>query len=861
MEYAVEDARILLVEDEGIVALDMRNRLTAMGFRIVGIAASGEDAISIASSEKPDLILMDIKLQGDLDGLDAADRIHDFADVPIIFVTAFADETTLRRAKGTDAFGYILKPFQEREVFIAIEMALSKHRLERELRLSREWLKGTVNAISDSIIAVDSSDDIVFMNEAALRLLDIEEARYVGKSVAAFCSFETSEALTSLANAHYGTRAFEAASNDNAWVFLSTTEKRVPVELRRTEIIGVRGSIEGRVLCIREIADIIAAEATRSRLSAIVASSRDAIFSFTPELRIVSWNFGAELLYGFTGPEMIGRPLHPLFDGEKELERFKEIVDLVQSGRDVGNFETVRKCRSGKNIVVAVSLSRIPNVEGKNGEIACIERDISAMKEYEASLILAKSNAEEASKAKAQFLSNMSHELRTPLNSILGMIDLVREQAATSEEQKEFLDIAFQSAENLLSMINAILDFSKIEAGKMRLEPTVFDPVSTLEACLVDSSLQARRKGLNLYFRADPSIPESVRGDARWFKQIIDNLVSNAVKFTEAGSVSVDLSAEKASDGASALVALKVSDTGIGISADKMSAIWEGFTQLDGSSTRAYGGTGLGLSIVKSLVELMGGSVDASSVQGSGSVFRVLVPMEIVGEPKKGSPIKSGISVAMVSLRREERSILTELLESWGCRVEVIEDLSATTGFPQSRDDGPDFIVMDEKELERFFASSMPRTRAASLIVLSSLDSRRDSRTADYPAAVRFLDRPIRRSALIAALTNAPAEAGKGSRGFEPIEGPVHPEPVLTDAVVACLERFRSELDTIGHSPGPRLESAALRCRSELDTLHAAELSRVMFKITLACRRDDALSVNNLLAMIDGLLEPISKKE
>ena len=889
MENVDNKAKILVVEDESIVALDMQSRLAALGYDVVGIAASGEEAIDLVKRTAPELILMDIKLQGDMDGVDAAEAIHKTADIPVIFVTAFADERTLSRAKVTHAFGYILKPFQEREVLISIEMALYKHRLEHDLRVSREWLNGTIHAISDGIVALDQDDRIIFMNNAAELLLGVSDSRARGAAIEEFCSFVPNKMLSGLNSNPDGVEGIAGLVDRNCrWLMMTTRSSKLPVELIRTTIRGSNSENAGHVLSIRDISETIAAVAAKSRLAAIVSNSYDAILSIDPSATIVSWNLGAERIYGFTEAEMIGKSVQDLAADSAGRERFRESVDLVLSGKDAVSFETLRRSRSGKYISIAMSLSPMRDAEGNVVEIACIERDVSAEKDYEESLILAKRNAEESSRVKSEFLSNMSHELRTPLNSIMGMIDLSRD-LSVSDEQREYLDIARQSAENLLFLINSILDFSKIEAGKMRIQSVPFDLVEAVEDCMEELSVQAHRKGLSLLFRAQPEIPKKVEGDPRRFKQIVTNLLSNSIKFTEVGGVRVDLRFDTDDGGGEfKRFMLSVKDSGIGIDSERQVSIWETFTQLDGSSTRAYGGTGLGLSIVKSLTELMGGAVSVESDLGVGSTFVASIPLRIVEDGVGRSPVadlsRRDLSVAIAVSDEEERSVLAELLSSWGCQVELLGDFADILKELSSEPSGNRRVfIVDEKLQERrnLFTRAENADRGAlfidTLIVLSNIGAKDEQGWRALSDSVRFLFKPIRRSALLDCLLASekgePSAPGSPSpynsvrSGSENNDGEIGREQsaareqriraeIASDgSVVPSLERFLQEADAVGQLPGERLESAAARCRRELDSTHTTILPQYLFKVMLACRRGDTDAVADELSRIRAAIE------
>jgi PAS domain S-box-containing protein len=264
-------------------------------------------------------------------------------------------------------------------------------------------------------------------------------------------------------------------------------------------------------------------------------------------------------------------------------------------------------------------VSAIPSPDGKSTAICMTARDITARKLAEEELRRTSEAAESASRAKSEFLANISHEIRTPMNGILGLTDLMLDTSVTSE-QKEYLEMIKVSGDSLMELLNAILDLSKIEAGKLDLEPIEFSLPTRLAETLKMMQFRAKQKGLELHWHSGPDVPESVVGDPTRLRQVLVNLVGNAIKFTERGRIVVDVQTQEISQ-ESVELHFSVQDSGIGIPNDKQKMIFEAFTQADSSTTRKYGGTGLGLSITSRLVELMGGKIWVESVPGHGSTF------------------------------------------------------------------------------------------------------------------------------------------------------------------------------------------------------------------------------------------------
>lgn len=285
----------------------------------------------------------------------------------------------------------------------------------------------------------------------------------------------------------------------------------------------------------------------------------------------------------------------------------------------------------------------------------------------------AKEAAEAASRAKSEFLANVSHEVRTPMNGIIGMTELAL-QTELSREQREYLETVRSSADALLTVINDLLDFSKIEAGKLELQPVPFDCRSVVSEVIRSLAPKAHEKGLELAYRVDPRVPANLRGDALRLRQILLNLIGNAIKFTERGEVVVRIGVADGGGDGERWIRFSVQDTGVGIPADKREVIFEAFAQADGSTTRRFAGTGLGLTISSQLVEAMGGSIEVESVEGEGSTFTILLPLELGdGERVSTNPhlALGPRRVLVVDDNDASREILVDVLESWGipCRA------------------------------------------------------------------------------------------------------------------------------------------------------------------------------------------------
>ena len=351
-------------------------------------------------------------------------------------------------------------------------------------------------------------------------------------------------------------------------------------------------------------------------LSHAIMSINDSIYITDLEGKIVFVNKAFCHTYGYTESEILEQNSDILFENQVLNTYIKNIIlRKIESG---WQGEIYNKKKDGEEFPVTLSMSAIKE-QGKIIALACIAHDITQHKQAEKELKDAIETAKMASRMKSEFVATMSHEIRTPMNGVIGMIDLVLDTILNGE-QRDCLMMAKFAASTMLMLINDILDFSKIESGKLDIESIVFSLHNTIQKSINLLKLKAKEKNLDLLLDIPENIPEFLIGDPERLKQIIMNIVNNAIKFTDKGYVSLKLDLDE-KDEDEVLIHFSIKDTGIGIPKDSINNIFEVFTQADGSITRKYGGAGLGLSIAKSLVEMMKGYIWAESEVGKGSNF------------------------------------------------------------------------------------------------------------------------------------------------------------------------------------------------------------------------------------------------
>ena len=473
--------------------------------------------------------------------------------------------------------------------------------------------------------------------------------------------------------------------------------------------------------------------------------------------RYVRLNKAFELFFQISREELLGHTLNDLLPPEDASLHTEKDAELF-ADKGMQSYEASVHSRDGliHDTVYrkAVLTRRDGSVSGLLGVIV----DITERKRAEIEVLRAKEAAEAASRAKSDFLANMSHEIRTPMNGVIGMTDLALETALTAE-QREYLTIAKSSAESLLTIINDILDFSKIEAGKLLVEEISFDLYRLIAEVLKPLALRAHEKGIELLSEVLHDVPRYVRGDPSRIRQVLVNLVGNAIKFTNDGEIALRTELLQLQDG-HAIVHFTVRDTGIGIAPDKQDLIFDAFSQEDTSTTRKYGGTGLGLSICRRLVELMGGRIWLHSQMGEGSTFHFSVQLELSEQATsaQGSQINLvGRRILVVDDNATNRRILCSMLSLLKTIPRAVDSAHAALALMEEGSTDFDCILLDAQMPEMDGYELARRLHATykylpPMLMLSSGALRGDAQRCQEAGIAGFFSKPISLDELQAAL-------------------------------------------------------------------------------------------------------------
>ncbi|MGN6134488.1 MAG: ATP-binding protein [Aureliella sp.] len=589
------------------------------------------------------------------------------------------------------------------------------------------------------------------------------------------------------------------------------------MQVRKAPLRDANGAITGVQGIFWDVTEALSGRKQLQRIEswahALIQAALDAVLIVDVEGRVLEANPAVETILGYHHHHDSQHP--PLGDimrtgenvagwSDDSSDGGPPIDGEWSAGTELGQLNRLLKQATGRRIEVRLrrpddtwfeaEISAHPLVVENSSGWAIFIRDITGRKRSVAELQAAKEAAERANLAKSEFVANVSHELRTPLTGIVGLHELL-ERSELDDQQREYLALARTSSDNLLSLIDALLDFSKIEAQRLELESEVFDLIQCIESAAGSLAARAQLRGLELIIDTSHDLPGLVTGDQQRVRQVLLNLIGNAIKFTQRGDICVRVRRVPSHGGHAgsvgrpadrATIRFEVIDAGIGIAEESQAVIFEAFQQADSSTTRRYGGTGLGLAICRELVHLMGGEIEVSSIPNQGSTFAFTLPFDVVSAPPEASVAAEdaalqGSKIALVAQEAGWRNVLERELQELGCEVACISVEQLLAREPAGLFDAGNhtIVIADFRELVAQDPTSLPVVERVILAV--PLAFARPTQTPGWlrHAHYGWLPRPICRDELRRALLDQPSEERAALSADEAASRPIRAADIL----------------------------------------------------------------------------------
>ncbi len=667
--------RLLIVEDESILSLDIQNRIRNLGYAVAGTANSGEEAIKKARETRPDLVLMDIMLRGKMDGVQAAEEIRSHVDIPVIYLTAYADEQTLTRAKLTEPFGYILKPFEERELHTTIQMAFYRHRLEKKLKQRERWLATTLRSIGDAVLATDSKGKIKFMNPMAEKLTGWRRKQAFGQDLKQVFNIMIGQPNSSEDPDRPPSPIKSQDDAESCQMLITKRGRKIPVHSSVAPIRDKRGQNDGVVLVLRDMSKQVQAQnklsESEERYRHFFEEDLAGYFLAKSNGCIIACNPSFARFLGFANPEEAHEgSLANLFpDGEA----FRTFLELLRRRKKLQYHQMELRHRDGKCIYV------IGNVIGTfdgHGSLMTIKGylfDITERMELEEQL-----RQTQKLDSIGILAGGVAHDFNNILGAVLGYASLLKMKISEDHPYFTYVDTIERSASRASELTSQLLAFAR--GGKYSVRPVNVNKI-------VNETLQIIRSTFDKLIEIKTQFREplpTVEADSGQLQQVVMNLCVNARDaMRNGGTLVVETNVVQLQDDnlkphvdakPGSYVTLSVSDTGSGMDKKTLQRIFEPFF-----TTKENGkGTGLGLAMVYGVVKSHGGFIRVYSELKEGSIFTVYLPICDKEEPQFATHLEEpmgGKEVIMVVDDEESiREFSKELLESYGYRVLLAED-------------------------------------------------------------------------------------------------------------------------------------------------------------------------------------------
>ena len=610
----------------------------------------------------------------------------------------------------------------------------------------------------------------------------------------------------------------------------------------------------------------------------LIESNIDALMTTDPFGIISDVNKQMEALTGCTRDELIGAPFKGYFtDPEKADAGIRQVL----SERKVTDYELTARARNGKETVVSYNATTFYDRDRTLQGVFAAARDVTERKRVEAELQQARAAAESASQIKSEFLASMSHEIRTPINAIIGIADLLA-KTTLSPEQNKYVRVFRRAGDNLMNLINDILDLSKVEAAQLELEQTGFSLSDLLDKIREMLSVRAEEKGLSLVFEIAPDVPDNLIGDPNRLRQVLLNLIGNAIKFTESGEVSLHVTPDAGLPAPGAL-RFTITDTGIGIPVEKLGAVFERFTQADSSTTRKYGGSGLGLTISKRLVELMGGRIWVESSVGGGSVFSFTVRLEVSSSAMHRAPVPAGarpepallaLRILLVEDSADNRLITVAFLAETPYWVDIAEN--GAIALEKFIAGSYDLVLMDR---QMPVMDGLTATRAirdwetanqrppTAILALTASALRGDQEKCMAAGCTAFLTKPIKQDVLLQAIrTHSPITLQSArAENARPDAIHVRTDPMYADLIPVFLQNRRrdaiSMVEALDRGDFATVESIGHSMRGAGSSYGFPGITDIGAALEIAAASADAIASRKLVDELSGYLDGVEIRD
>lgn len=624
----MEKKKIFVVEDESIVSLEIQSRIKHLGYIVSGTAASGDEAIRKVIDLKPDLILMDIRIKGEIDGIETAAEIKKIYDVPIIFLTAYADPVTIQRAKITDPFGYIIKPFEERELHISIEIALYKDHTQKLIREKDKWLTAILRSVGDAVIATDTQGKIKFINHVAERLTGYTKEEAINKDLPSIFRIRSEVTKEFTLNAVQKVmQTGEIVGLANHTELVSRNGNVYPIADSGAPIRDENGNITGVVVVFQDLSYFKQTEELIKIQTSALNSAYNGIMITDASANIIYVNDAMYNLTGYLREELIGKSASIFKSNLHPDTFFLKMWRTISDGK-TWKGEVQNRRKNGEPYYEEMSITPLKNEQGEITHFISVKEDISDRKKAEIELIKAKDDAQRSDRLKSEFLAQMSHEIRTPINIISNFMQIYEDelQQKLSPELKKSISAVRIESHRIISTIDSIVNMAQLKAGTFKPRLQKIDLYESVIKPSIDQWAEhAENKNLQLLVSGKLE-NIFIEADSYSLGQAINHIVDNAIKYTDKGTVQINSKCETEN------VIITIADTGNGISEDYLPRIFEPFTQEYQGYNRKYEGNGLGMALVKQYCSLNNASITIESEKWIGTTVKISIP-----KIKKGS--------------------------------------------------------------------------------------------------------------------------------------------------------------------------------------------------------------------------------